>query len=203
MKRVSVTAGPASRFTIWDNFARIKQQLEALGATASQVEELRLLAQAVEEAERKDGDATDVEIITQPRTCANGWVIKPPTKQALYFARLCADEATGGAIPSTSAGQALAVIAGLWALKRCSEGDLRGVASTLAKSGALQAVAADLLAEHEDEIDELADDYMVLMGFPQPGANSLVALRAFLSKRSEILRACVAAFQGSPTASPS
>lgn len=199
MKKVTTEA---RRLSIWDNFERIKAELLGLGAGEAQIEELRVLAQAVEDADSSIADTPDIPTITEPRQCANGWTVAPPTKQSVFYATLCAEEAVGGVVPTTSRGQAMAIIAGLWALRECGDGRVREVARVVSSTGEIQRVAADLLMENKVNLDSLADDYLVLMGFRVPGAKAQEALRAFLEKRSEIMQSCVASSRPPPTGNP-
>lgn len=200
----TVTERVAVKLSIMDNFAVHKKELIELGAPEEDIAKLLKAAEAVVAAEEAEFAASSIDLIeiTEPYTCVNGWTINPPTKQARFYARNAALAATGGQTPSTELGAILAVLAGLWALRMAGSGQVQAVLAALAVAGEIARIIAEIQEEAlaKGSFDDLAGDYMRLMGFPlplAPGAKAgAMALENYLHVRSEILSRLVKSFHG-------
>jgi len=169
-----VVSKKVERYTIWDNFARHEQELRSVGATDTDIEVLRKAAAAVDVLERQaDIDAgrnpvlerSDLAAVTAPRTCANGWVIAPPTALAGRWAMMGARRRTKGAPPEDHLVVVAMILVSLWVLREWANGRHDAVMTLLMSAGRLSALIPELLDAFEPAtFDGLVDDYSALMG---------------------------------------
>ena len=180
-----------TRFTIWDNYARHCDELRAVGVPDGGLEELRLAAAAVEEAEQAESRLSiDLERALSPYTTSCGWVIQPPTVAARYWARLALVKVTGGRGPETGLGELLALLAGLLVLRLWGEGRADEVMQLVSSAGTL----AERLAHESESVgdldpDQLGRDWLALMGIQPVGKKKALAryrrlLRALAARHS-------------------
>ncbi len=187
-------------YTIWDNFQRHEQELRAMGAQDADIEALRQAAAKVAEEEQAHAQAdgqnpefnqADLEEITAPYTCCNGWVIAPPSKPARRWACTAVLKVTGGAAPTDNIGLLAALTAGLFILLLYGQGESAVAMQLVAAPGTLADKLPDLMdASADASLDSLAADYTYLMGLqkktPARAAyhQALSASRAKCSKSS-------------------
>ena len=160
-----VVSDKTERYTIWDNFERHVQELRAIGATDADVESLRIAADsvdvlekqvAVDEGRNPELQDTTLASIVSPYTCANGWVIQPPSACARNWARVATLKVTGGASPDDSHGLKTIVLVALWALREFGDGHAQAIMHVT--------MTGNRMAMLVMQFNALVDDYVRLMG---------------------------------------
>lgn len=189
--RTRVLSEKVQRFTIWDNYARHVEELKRIGASDADLAPLNAAAKLVEAQEQADArekgqnpalEGKSLAEITAPHVCANGWVIRPPTRIAKRWAVSALLKVTGGAEPDEPMGTAYSILAALWALKMWGDGQRDRVMQVIMGPGAL----AELLPDIEDEsgqadLQTLLDDYRFLMDFGKKNSREMVEYQRTLS----------------------
>ena len=177
-KPVLVPKGPpkVEHFDIWDNYRQHCEELRAIGADDDDLALLKKAAEEVwkhEQADALEGGRNQVIDLspidpTSPYTCANGWVFKPPSKVAKRWAANAVMAVTGGREPEPGIGQVYGILAGLWALKACGDGQADVVMRTVCSAGVLAEILPALTDDMGDaDIGLLGADYLSLMGLAQ------------------------------------
>ena len=173
--KTRVVSETVERYTIWDNFERHVQELRAIGVTDADIETLRAAATEVDVLEQQiamdEGrnpvlDAGGLASIVSTHTCANGWVIQPPSVFARKYARLLGSKVLGGRAPDDSYGFISMVLVSLWALREYGDCDHLAVMQTAMSAERLSVLVMQLIESGvpDGQFDRLADDYLLLMG---------------------------------------
>jgi len=175
--KTRVLADKVERYTIWDNFERHVGELRDRGATEADIELLRKAAAEVDVFERQaDIDAgrnpelehSDLGAMTAPRTCANGWVIQPPTAMARRWAMIASVRLTKGTPPEDPLISAMVVLVSLWVLMMWGNGKKDLVMQVLLAAGRLAELVPELMESFEaGGFEALLDDYLALMGIAE------------------------------------
>ncbi len=169
-----------------DNVERHLAELRAAGATPEELAELEASAKAVEAAEGEEAEieGLSARVALGPYRTALGTSIAPPTNAARYWARLAVAAVTGGRDPEPGVGQAMALVAGLAALRLWGEGRKDTVMRACTTANALPDLVAEEAAPAEDlNPDRLARDWMALMGLrPKAREPAMLKLEATLAR---------------------
>lgn len=162
---------------IMECFASHAEALKKLGATKPQLDALRRAAEAVLVAQRR-AMAAKVDPVTATAPVmirALACTVPPATKEMRSWARTAMEAVTGGSAPMSGPGQAMALLAGAWALREVAAGRTDHVMRSVATKCALPQIVGELLSDLRDScadfnqsLSELAEDYARAMGFLMP-----------------------------------
>ena len=183
------------RYTIWDNYARHVEELKAIGATDDDLLPLKRAAETVSAIEQQEAlengrnpvlEGRSLADLTAPYTCANSWVIQPPTAMARRYAIVAGLRVTRGVDPDDMLSSMAVIAVSLWCLRTWGEGRKDQVMHVVYGAGALAEFLPQLLDECDSRmIDQLISDYCVLMGLG-PSQKKTTALAQYETLRSEI-----------------
>lgn len=153
--------------TIWDNYERHCQELEAVGATADDLQELRKAAQAVHDArtasEADEAARVDLAQELAPVDSGLGFELQPPTKEQRFWVERVIMASAGG-MPDTDAAASTLVVAALHVLRLMQDGKAGQVMRLAANAEDLAEAIATWCAAPECEGEKVAAAYMRCMG---------------------------------------
>lgn len=169
-----VVSDKVEHYTIWDNFNRHVEELKALGAVDSDLIPLQQAAESVSVIEQQEAvdsgknpslNGRTLADLTQPHTCANGWVIAPPSPMARRYAIVAGLRLTNGGEPNDMLAMAAFVAFSLWCLKAWGDGRKDQVMQVVYGSGTMAELLPGLLDQCDvSKLDALIADYAILMG---------------------------------------
>lgn len=153
--------------TIWDNYKRHCEELEAVGATAEELQELRKAAQAVDDArnasEADEAARVDLAQELAPVDSGLGFDLQPPCKAARFWVERAITASAGG-MPDTDSATSALVISALHIFQLWEQGKHAAVMHLAGNAEALAEAIATWCRVPPCDGEKVAAAYMRCMG---------------------------------------
>lgn len=153
--------------TIWDNYERHCTELEAVGATDVELQELRKAAQAVDDARTAaaadEAARVDLALELAPVDSGLGFELQPPTKEHRFWVERVIMASAGG-MPDTDAASSALVVAALHVLRLLQAGKAGQVMRLAANAEDLADAIAKWCSQPVADGEKVAAAYMRCMG---------------------------------------